>query len=99
MIVVGETLNSGSPPKLNPPPCSLKLEMHKNLAKLKRSPVRINRNKQKGKNTIKEKTTKIKNLVVVPPGFEPAPQTSSSAKIEASYRWAMRTNAQQLVDN
>ena len=54
--------------------------------------MRINRNKQKGKNTIKEKkkTTKIKNLVVAPTGFEPAPQSSSSAKIEALYRWAMR---------
>ena len=53
--------------------------------------MRINRNKQKGKNTIKEKkTTKIKNLVVAPAGFEPAPKSSSSAKIEASYRWAMR---------
>ena len=29
-------------------------------------------------------------MVVAPPGFEPAPQTSSSAKIEASYHWAMR---------
>ena len=53
--------------------------------------MRINRNKQKGKNTIKEKkTTKIKNLVVAPAGFEPAPKSSSIAKIEASYRWAMR---------
>ena len=36
MIVSGETFNSGSPLKLNPPPYSLKLEMRKNLAKLKR---------------------------------------------------------------
>ena len=36
MIFGGETLISGSPLKLNPPPCSLKLEMRKNLAKLKR---------------------------------------------------------------
>ena len=49
------------------------------------------RNKQKGNKRFKEKKrTKIKNLVVAPPGFEPAPQTSSSAKIEASYHWAMR---------
>ena len=36
----------------------------------------------------KKKPTKIKNLKVAPPGFEPAPQTSSSAKIEASQHWA-----------
>ena len=43
--------------------------------------MRINGNKPKGTNTMREKKTVTKKLRVAPPGFEPAPQLPLAQKL------------------